>query len=235
MLASEGRSLPRVRGRAWVGCLLLAGLVAGSARADEPRYQPMLQDDDRPAPPPVAEAARPKPQPQADASTGRLDTGVRVRFGIAIIFGVSLDGEVAGPYEKRAILGLDLRLGLQIDDLFAVMSQVTTGFFDVGASALFEVTPNRWLSLAVGVGAEDLPDPPSFRSPPLSSSTEINAVIVPIRLALNVPLGPYEAKQRSAISFAVYLTPGFVYFGQPVETGQRFDFAVFGGLGYEVY
>ncbi len=70
----------------------------------------------------------------ADEPQVRFDTGYRFRFGIAFVSGATLLDDGANVSSAPAVLGLDLRLGVQIDDLFAVMSQFSAAFLDLRAS-----------------------------------------------------------------------------------------------------
>jgi hypothetical protein len=101
----------------------------------------------------------------------------------------------------------------------------------IRASVLFEVTPNRYFSAGVGIGVHHLPVGVFEEAPP----ADTDAVIVPLRLAFNLPLSAYARKNRTAISLEANLMPGFAYAGLPVEYGQRFEFGILGGLGFELY
>ncbi len=91
------------------------------------------------------------------------------------------------------------------------------------------MTPIRYFSAGVGVGLNEIDVLGAF------VGGAVAAVIVPIRVAFNLPLSAYEAKNRTAISFAVNLMPGAIYSGYPVDIGRRFEFGVIGGVGFELY
>jgi hypothetical protein len=179
---------------------------------------------------PAAEA--PHLQPQADGSPARLDAGYRFRFGISFISGETLLDD--GPHTKStlALLGLDLRLGVQINDLFAAMFQFSAAFVDLRAAVLFEVTPTRYFSVGVGLG---------FNSTPIVEPLEgcgcgpTGALMMPVRLAFNVPLSTYEDKHRTSISLELNLMPGYINYGPPADLGHPFELGVIGGIGFELY
>jgi hypothetical protein len=202
--------------------LLIAWLVA--------QFSSMALGAETDIAPVAAESAAAHPQPTVEPPPARLDTGPRFRFGIGLIAGLTLaDEEVDG--NLIAAVGLDLRLGVQIDDLFAVLCQASAALLELRAAVLFEVTPNRYFSAGVGIGVHHLPIGVFEEAPP----ADTDAVIVPVRLAFNLPLSAYARKNRTAISLEANLMPGFVYAGLPVEYGQRFEFGILGGLGFELY
>src|ERR1700685_2951363 len=80
----------------------------------------------------VAESAAAHPQSTVEAPAARLDTGPRFRFGIGLISGLTLVDEGTG--NLAGAVGLDLRLGMQIDDLFAVLCQASAAILELRAS-----------------------------------------------------------------------------------------------------
>ena len=171
------------------------------------------------------------PQPAANAPSTRPDSGARARFGIALVCGPTLADTGGASNVLGGVIGLELRLGVQLGDLFAVLLQGSAGLLDLRAAALFEVTPTRYFSAGVGVGVDFMPA--AFGAPP--PLPETHAWIVPARLAFNLPLSAYATENRSAISFEVNLVPGSVSDGRPADLGQPFEFGIIGGLGFELY
>ena len=160
-------------------------------------------------------------------ATSRADPGLRLRFGI----GATTGGIVArDAYASNGvpIVGFDLRLGAQLSDWCAVVSQFGFAFFDTRGALLFELTPSRFLTFGVGAGFD------SF-APVGPSEGQNNAVMFPIRAAFNMPVGSPSDRRREAISIALNAAPSEVFTGLPARSGDRFGLALYGGVGFEMY
>jgi hypothetical protein len=156
--------------------------------------------------------------------------GPRLRFGVGLISGGTLVDELHFDRGIAALLGLDLRLGVQLNERFAVMYQGGATFYWpwIANAALVEVTPIEYVSLAVGGGIYWIPVVGSGGGGDKNSLS----VGVPIRVALNVPVGTSSGGQRHAIAFSVMVVPAATLSGD-LATG--FQLGLFGGISYELY
>ncbi len=105
----------------------------------------------------AAENAQAHPQPRAAEPPARVDTGYRFRFGIGFVSGAAY---LNRPISEvlATVIGIQIHLGVQIDDTFAVMYQgsATLLWPAVRDAVLLEVSPTKSLSFGAGVGIDSL-------------------------------------------------------------------------------
>ncbi len=130
-------------------------------------------------------------------------------------------------------VGVDLRLGVQLNDWLAVMCQLNGAIFelDFRIGLLLELTPFRYFSVAAGIGLDAI-DTLALSSPPPNEGA--NGWMVPIRVALNIPLSSLTTRRRSAVAIAITLMPGSAIDGYPTEVGHPFEFGAVGGISFEL-
>ena len=94
------------------------------------------------------------PAARAQATDTAPPEGVRLRLGAGLISGGTLIGNLQFSNGIAALFGVDLRLGVQLNERLAVMYEggATLLWVWIGNAVLVEVTPLEYLSVAVGGG-----------------------------------------------------------------------------------
>ena len=200
------RVLGARRSYRFIGAVTAAALALSSAaRADTPEGAPRST--------------------VASLVTGRSDSP-RIRFGLGLVSGWVAVDQGHGTSGEPALMGLDLRLGVQIDDWVAVFSQFSAAVFDLRASLMVEVTPFWHFSAGLGLGFDSVPA--------TGSAGQTNALVVPVRLAVNFPIGGHASTQRHAVAVALYVLPGEAYSGGS-DGHRRFEVGFLAGPSVELY
>jgi len=180
----------------------------------------------------AAEKAQVHPQPKGDEPPARVDTGYRFRFGIGFVSG--------GAYLNRPIsevlatvIGIQIHLGVQIDDTFAVMYQgsATLLWPVVRDAVLLEVSPTKSLSFGAGVGIDSLNGLVAAGDGIVLDGA--NTAGIPLRLAWNVVTSEGPGR-RTAMALSVELTPSFVIGGDK-DFANGFVLGALGGISFEMY
>lgn len=180
--------------------------------------------------------------PNVDApQAASVEHGSRLRFGAGLTSGLVTQQEAysggAQTTTELTVIGLELRLGVQLDDRFAVFYQGNAAFGLAAAvrnGVLFEVTPRNWLSIAAGVSVNyfDGPNLSGMFGTPVPDS-QAWSLGVPVRLALNLPFHRSESGRRLATSLSIDLTPAYSFGGYNLPAG--FQLGSVAGLSFEMY
>jgi hypothetical protein len=169
---------------------------------------------------PTAAAAQEAPHP------------TRFRFGAGLVSGQALVPYGSYSTSVVTVLGLGVRLGVQIDDRFAVAYQTnaTVLWPHWGNAVLFEWTPTEYFTLGAGPSVDVLAAVPNGAG---SSDADVS-LGGDVRFAVNVPVHSRPDGRRYGVSFSVDLTPAYAWVLQG-GVANGFQLGVMGGIGFEMY
>ena len=155
---------------------------------------------------------------------------LRTRFGVGFVSGIA-EVPYASLETDPALIGIAVRVGVQITDRFAVLDQIsfTAIWLQIRNAVLFEWTPSDYLSVAAGPEIEWLAD--------IGGSADADgAVGGTLRLALNAPYSRGPHGRRRAVSFSVEVTPSYTFANNTnVQLPNGFQLGVMGGIGIDFY
>jgi hypothetical protein len=174
----------------------------------------------------------------------------RLRFGIGFASGAV---DVGGSDPLVTVGGLELRGGIQLSDLMAVLYQgsFTLMWPDLRQAVLVELTPT-WLgpvSLATGFGADwmlaagPIAVPLGPAGGGLFDTSRFNQFVslgIPVRIALDIPvISSTPGHQRQAFSISLELDPSIVVLNDTYRYlnpfRDVFQMGFVAGMGYELY
>ncbi len=174
-------------------------------------------------------------------------TALRLRFGLGVISGATQVNPYNGNYSDwiATLFGLELRIGVQLNDRFAVMYQTSGTFLwpQFANALLVEFTPIDYVSIGVGAGiywiAAVANGSGSCDGPPGAVATcgspdQTLSAGIPIRLAFNLPWDRSPGEPRRALSLSVTMAPAWTLSGAQ-DLGTEFQLVVLGGIGFELY
>ena len=142
-----------------------------------------------------------------------------MRFGIGFVSGESALQDTEDLGAIPTLLGLELRLGLQANEILAVLYQgsMTAVWPDFRNAVLAEASLTRYFSLGAGLGVDWLilipnGDKSSTGKVPGEWSLSVG---VPLRIAFNIPTGTGQNGERYAVAVSFEGIPGIAVRGNP--------------------
>jgi hypothetical protein len=161
------------------------------------------------------------------------EQGPRLRFGMGIISG-AVDVQSPDGLPIATVFGVDLRLGIELNDYFAVMYEGSGTFlFPLVSNAIMvEMTPCNYFSLGVGGGVYWLLTIAG------GGGGTINATSagIPVRFAVNLPFAHSKSSdQRYAIAFSFQVTPAYAFAGSQSLGEGQWQVGFMGGISFEMY
>ena len=160
-----------------------------------------------------------------DAKVDRL----RIRAGASFVSGI-VEVPYASLQTDPTTVGVSGRLGVQVNDHFAVFDQINlTALWLLAREAVFfEWTPVDYFSVGVGPTIEWVAD--------IGGSADSDwSVGGSLRLALHVPFSHGLHHRRRAVSFSAEVSPTYAFAGSNTYSTSGFQLGLLGGVGLELY
>ncbi|HSQ63502.1 MAG TPA: hypothetical protein VLM85_09830 [Polyangiaceae bacterium] len=165
---------------------------------------------------------------QANDDDSNVDR-LRPRVGVSFVSGI-VEVPYASLETDPTTVGVAVRVGVQVNDHFAVFDQInlTAFWLQLRDAVFFEWTPVAYFSVGVGPAIEWVAD--------IGGSADSDwSLGGSLRLALNVPYSRGRWGRRRAVSFSVEVTPSYAFAGSNTYSTSGFQLGLLGGIGLEFY